>query len=406
MTMAYGRRFPSCVTQKPRPPETRTQHNVSLSSLAAAMTVRGVYLDHAACSPLPRATAREMAAYVADFADRGSARWPRWRGRVEQAREHAAALIGCPAAASAMIRNTTEGITLVAEGLDWQPGDNVVVPGDEFPSNLFPWKNLESRGVECRVVHAPAGSTVRLDPGPLRDACDDRTRVLACSWVGYKLGDRADIAALREIADASGRALGRTRLFIDAIQGLGMHPVPIDAVDFLAADGHKWLLGPEGAGLLYIDPERLGELRPLGIGWNSVRDAASFDASAMPLRDDAARYEGGTYPAVTMVGFAASLATLAESTVADRERAIGDLTDHLRDRLAAHGGRVVSPATRRQRTAITAVAFDDRDPAAMRTRGLAADIVTSVRGGYLRLAPHAYQTTDQLDHAVEVLCER
>ena len=367
-----------------------------IAELREQMRVGGVYLDHAACAPLPAATAAAMTAYVDDFASQGSARWPRWRGRVEEARQHIAGLINAPASTVAMVRNTTEGITLVAEGIDWQPGDNVVVPADEFPSNLFPWKNLASRGVECRVVQSPR--SVRLDPAPLAAACDARTRVLACSWVGYKYGDRADIGTLRTIADEAG-----AWLFVDAIQGLGMHPVDASQVDFLAADGHKWLLGPEGAGMLYIAPERMADLRPLGVGWNSVSDAGAFDGSAMPLRDDAARYEGGTYPAVTMVGLAASLGVLAGATPAGREARLVELTDHLQHHITQRSGRIVSPTDPKHRTAIVTVNVGDRDPAAMRTRGLAAGIVTSVRGGYLRLAPHAYQTEEQMEHAVAEL---
>ena len=369
-----------------------------MRSLRDAMAVDGVYLDHAACSPLPTPTAAAMRDYVDDFCRNGSKHWPRHRHRVEVARRHLATLLAADASEIALIRNTTEGITLVAEGIDWRAGDNVVVPADEFPSNLFPWKNLASRGVECRVVNADR--SVRLDPRPLAQACDERTRVLACSWVGYKLGDRADLAALRAIADRVG-----ARLFVDAIQGLGMHPLDVRAlgIDFLAADGHKWLLGPEGAGVLFVARERLGELRPLGVGWNSVADAASFDASKMPLRDDAARYEGGTYPAVTMVGLAASLEVLSGSTPSERESHTLALADAIRERCRQHGGTVKSPDGPHQ-TAITAVAFD-RDVAAMRTRGLEAGIVTSVRGGSLRLAPHAYQTVEEVTHAVDVLCD-
>ena len=394
----------------PTPPSHTSETSDWPTQLRAAMRVQGVYLDHAACSPLPHATAAAMHGYIDDFTQQGSGDWPRWRRQVEVARKHAAALVGLPHAAVAMVRNTTEGITLIAEGLPWQPGDNVVVPADEFPSNLFPWQNLESRGVEVRIVPSPSKShTIRLDPQPLAAACDDRTRVVACSWVGYKLGDRADLAALRAIADAHGQALGGTRLFIDAIQGLGMHPLDMagQGIDFLAADGHKWLLGPEGAGILAIAPGRLHELRPLGVGWNSAREAAAFDSSQMNLRDDAARYEGGTYPAVTMVGLAASLDVLAEVSPIEREAHLMTLTDHLREQLRRRGGIVHSPDDAVHRTAITAVEFPDRDPVAIRQRGLdqppSHRIVTSVRGGLLRLAPHAYQTPADLDAALDRL---
>ena len=370
------------------------------ASFRDAMSVQGVYLDHAACGPITTAAADAMRAYVDDFALHGSTNWPRFRGEVEVARQHFADLLGARAAEIALVRNTTEGITLVAEGIDWQPGDNIVMAADEFPSNLFPWQNLKRLGVECRVVDVPKGSpTVRIDPAPLAAACDARTRLLTCSWVGYKLGDRVDLAALRQIADDYGALL-----FVDAIQGLGMHPLDVHAagIDFLAADGHKWLLGPEGAGVLFVRESRLPELQPLGVGWNSVAEAASFDGSRMNLRSDAARYEGGTYPAVTMAGLAASLTTLAAQSPAARESRLVELVDHLRDRCRSRGGRIVSPDDAAHRSAITAVAFNDPD--AMRARGMKAGVPCSVRGGYLRLAPHAYQTETDLDHAIDVLC--
>ena len=176
----------------------------------------------------------------------------------------AARLIAADADEIALVRNTTEGISLVAEGFPWQAGDNVVTLDNEFPSNQYPWMNLASRGVETRRVPTDGG---RVDLDRLAEACDRRTRIVSVSWVGYASGWR----------DRSGRA-GRdgsrrgALLFVDAIQGLGAFPLDAHAtgIDFLAADGHKWLLGPEGAGLLFVRREHLDRLRPLGVGWHSV----------------------------------------------------------------------------------------------------------------------------------------
>src|SRR5690606_37199505 len=133
----------------------------------------------------------------------------------------------------------------VAEGFPWREGDNVVTLADEFPANLYPWMNLKSRGVEARLVPTDDG---RVDLDRLNAACDDRTRIVSVSWVGFASGWRNDVAAVAEIAHRRG-----AYFFLDAIQGLGAFPIDARAagVDFLAADGHKWMLGPEGAGVFY-----------------------------------------------------------------------------------------------------------------------------------------------------------
>src|SRR5262249_54957334 len=146
----------------------------------------------------------------------------------------------------------------------WKEGDNVVIPTDEFPTNQYPWMNLASRGVECRRVPMIDG---RIDLNRLESACDDRTRIVSLSWVGFLSGWRADLAAAAAIAHSRGALL-----FADVIQGMGAFPLDVRAtdIDFFAADGHKWMLGPEGAGFAYIRREHLTKLRPFGLSWNSV----------------------------------------------------------------------------------------------------------------------------------------
>ncbi len=205
------------------------------------VTQRWAYFDHAAVAPLPEPSRGAMNAQVADQAENGDVNWPEWRKNVERVRKLGAELIGAKPDEVAVIRNTTEGIGLVAEGFPWQAGDNVVVPASEFPSNLYPWKHLASRGVEVRVVDAP---NERLTPAMIDAACDSRTRIVALSWVGYATGWRNDPATFAEIAHKHGACF-----FLDAIQGCGVLPLDVASIgiDFLSADGHKWMLGPEGA---------------------------------------------------------------------------------------------------------------------------------------------------------------
>ena len=166
----------------------------------------------------------------------------------------AAQMIGAKPEEIALVNNTTGGISLVAEGLDWRDGDNVVTFADEFPSNVYPWMNLASRGVETRRV--PADVSGRPDLEKLAAACDARTRIVTVSWVGFATGYRHDVRRIADIAHQKGALM-----FLDGIQGLGVFPIDVDdfGIDFLAADGHKWLLGPEGAGIAYIRRKHLDQ---------------------------------------------------------------------------------------------------------------------------------------------------
>ena len=186
------------------------------------------------------------------------------------------ALINADRDEIAFINSTTQGIGLIAEGFPWRDGDNVVTAADEYPSNLFPWMNLASRGVDVRQVPSRDG---RIWLEDLVAAIDRSTRVLAISHVEFATGFRNDLDALAEICQARGVAL-----FVDAIQGLGPHRIDVrqTPIDFLAADGHKWLLGPEGAGFLFVRRDWIDRLRPIGVGWHSVVGSYNAPTDRVP----------------------------------------------------------------------------------------------------------------------------
>ena len=370
------------------------------------VTERWAYFDHAAVAPLSGPASRALAAWAAQASTEGDTVWLDWDRQVEQTRGSAAKLIGASPDEIALVPSTTAGINLVAEGLDWSDGDNVVVLADEFPSNLYPWMQQAWRGVETRRV---ATETGRVDLDRLREACDQRTRVVSVSWVGYATGYRQDVEAIAQIAHESGGASGdRALFFLDAIQGLGVFPLDVSQtpVDFLAADGHKWLLGPEGAGVAYLRQEHLERLRPLGVGWNSVVGAANFGKVELNLKPSAARYEGGSSNMPGMHALGASLAMLQEQPTADVAACVLDVTDYLCDRLASIGVAVASPRAPEPsghdpRSGI--VVADLPEPDASRRRCLEAGVVTSVRGGRLRMSAHAYTSYDDVDRLVDAL---
>lgn len=367
---------------------------------AMPITAKWAYFDHAAVAPLSGPARDRITAWAAEASAEGDTNWLAWDREVEKTRRTAGKLIGAAPEEIALVPSTTAGINLVAEGLDWREGDNVVVLADEFPSNLYPWMQQAWRGVETRTVPTDCG---RINPDELRAACDARTRVVSVSWVGYATGYRQPLDVIAEIAHSAGALF-----FLDAIQGLGVFPLDVGQtpIDFLAADGHKWMLGPEGAGIAYIRREHLEILRPMGVGWHSVVGSTDYTKIELNLKPSADRYEGGSANMPGHLAMGASLELLTAQPTSDVAAAVLDVTDYLCDRLASVGAGVAShraaePDGHDPRSGI--VVADVADPVAARKRLLEAGCVTSVRGGRLRMSPHGYTSYDDVDRLIDVL---
>jgi selenocysteine lyase/cysteine desulfurase len=364
-------------------------------------TRKWAYLDNAAVAPLSSAARDAIRRWSTAACDEGDTAWSDWAQGVETVRKLAATLIQAAPEEIAFVANTTAGITLVAEGLPWQVGDNVVVLGNEFPSNLYPWMNLAARGVECRRIAAPG---VAMEVDRILAACDQRTRLISASWVGYASGWRLDIDALAQAAHRRG-----ILVLVDAIQALGVFPLNVHKtpIDFLAADGHKWLMGPEGAGLFYIRREHLERLRPLGVGWNSVVHAHDFARIDLNLRPTAARYEGGSQNMCGVLALGASLKMLAQFGLGPDQSPLAqrvlEITDLACDRLASLGAVIHSQRTENERSGIVAFDLPGRDLQHEKRRCLEAGIVLSLRNGWLRISPHAYANDQDIARLAEVL---
>ena len=366
------------------------------------ITERWAYFDHAAVAPIP-ASAREAAdTYSHEAATEGDTVWPTWRDRYERVRPLAAQMIGSTTDEIAFISSTSEGISLVAEGIRWQPGDNVVILANEYPSNVYPWMNQKDRGVEVRQVETDYG---RLDLDKLRAACDQNTRLVSFTWVGFNTGYRYDLGAISQIAHDVG-----ARFFLDAIQGLGYLPLDVDkyGIDFLAADGHKWMLGPEGAGFAYIRQSRIDELRPHSVGWKSVVKDYDFENLNFDLKPNAGRFERGSANMVGVAAFGASLDLLLSLHPSDREASVLDITDYACEKLQEAGAKILSlrqiePSGHDPRSGIVIMEPPGESPTEFRSRCLEAGIALNCRGGGVRLSPHVYNTYDEIDRLIEVL---
>ncbi len=360
---------------------------------------RWVYLDHAAVGPLPLPARDAISKWLEEATFDGATQWLEWSKRLGEVRTLAADLIGAGDDEIALVHNTTTGISLVAEGYPWQTGDNVVTLANEFPSNLYPWMNLASRGVETRFVEAPDG---RVDLDRLADACDERTRIVAISWIGFARGYRSDVRQLAQLAHDRGALL-----FLDAIQGMGVFPLDVREanVDFLAADGHKWMLGPEGAGFLFVNREHLDLLRPIGVGWNSVRRAKDYDHIELDLKPTAARYEGGSENMAGFIGLGASLELLASYGPKALGQRILQITEFACQALQDAGATIKSIREGDKRSGIVAFHWPTGEMAALRHQMRDKKIVLSYRGGCLRISPHAYTTEGDIEQFVGSLQE-
>ncbi len=358
---------------------------------------RWAYFDHAAVAPISGPARDALVQWAEDAACHGDTLYKTWLGKIERLRALAAGMISAAPEEIALVRNTTEGINLVAEGFPWRPGDNVVTRADEFPANQYPWLHLADRGVETRRIPLDGA---KLDPDRLAAACDDHTRIVTISWVTYGDGWRHDLDQLAEIAHGCGALL-----FVDAIQALGVFPLDVGRtpIDFLAADGHKWLLGPEGAGIFYTRREHLDLLRPVGVGWRSVVHASDYRRIELTFKDTAARYESGSPSTAAWIGLGASLELLAGYGTAAVGRRVLEITDLACRRLEEIGAVIHSDRRPPHQSGIVAFELPDRDARQVQRQCLQQGVVMSCRGGRLRISPHAYNDASDIDRLIEAL---
>lgn len=363
-----------------------------------------VHLNHAGVGPWPRRAAAAVAAFVAENAARGSLGYPAWISTEQSLRRRLADLIGAPTPADiALAKSTSEGLSVVAYGLDWRPGDNLVGIAQEFPSNRVLWESLAPLGVEYRQLNLDACSARGTDPeADLLALCDQRTRLIAISWVQYARGLRLDLERLSAGCRTRGILLG-----LDAIQGLGALPFDLTQtpVDFLAADGHKWLLGPEGLALLYVRPGLREGLRLHQYGWHMLEHRGDFERRDWTPATDAQRFECGSPNLLGAHGLEASLAVLQEVGLEAVQAAIEDRVTHLVGRIDSAGYTLLSPRQSERRAGIVTFAVPGADPGRLYAGLMARQVLCAQRGGGVRFSPHFYTPMADLDRAMDLVAE-
>lgn len=351
------------------------------------------YLNHAAVAPLCRPAADAMKRLADDCLQFGSLHYDQWLAAYEGLRVAAAKLIGAERSEIALVKNTSEGIATIAMGLDWTPGDRIVGFQEEFPANLFPWKKLEQRGVTVTWL------SVKDPLERVEEACQG-ARLLSISFVQYLSGYRAPLQAIGEICHRN-----HCIFVVDAIQGLGAFPVDVRAcrIQALAADGHKWLLGPEGCGILYIDRALQERVEPVEFGWTNVAGYADYGSRDLSLRQDAGRYECGTLNTIGCFGLRAAMEFLLEVGVEAIAAQVQGLGNRIARGVAAKGYETLDNRTSATGAGIVSFRKPGQEAGALVRKLRAEGITAAPRAGWVRTSPHFYIRPVDIDRMLDLL---
>jgi selenocysteine lyase/cysteine desulfurase len=363
------------------------------------VTQEKIFLAHAGVSPLPQRVAQAVAEY-AQRATRGDQESMIFPAILAETRALAARLLHCGPDEVAFVGPTSLALSLVAAGLKFRRNDNVLIYHDDYPSNVYPWMALAERGVEVRMLPTRGLGLIR--PRDVLGQVDEHTRLVALASCHFVSGFRINHAAI-------GEALRQRGIWfcLDAIQTLGAFPTTVEYVDFLAADAHKWLLGPCGAGLLYVRRDLQEHLNPPVYGWHNVRCPDYIAQEQIVWRSGARKFEAGTQNLLGLVGLKAALELLLEIGPEHIAAELLHKRARLVDALRAKGCAVCHGEAPADNASAIVSWFKLRtDMAALHQKLLAAGIVSSLRADrqgqrYIRFSPHFYNTDAELDRAVE-----
>ncbi|WP_175452503.1 aminotransferase class V-fold PLP-dependent enzyme [Thiohalomonas denitrificans] len=360
-----------------------------------------IHLNHAAVSPWPRRTVEAVKAFAEENGIRGSLGYPRWLKTEEQLREQLRKLIHAPAIEDiALVKNTSEALSFVAYGLDWQAGDSVVITDQEFPSNRVVWESLQDQGVSVRK--ARLNQHVSPEEAIMAET-DDSTRLVAISSVQYASGLKMDLARI-------GRFCRKRKILfcVDAIQSVGALPMDVQAIhaDFLAADGHKWMLGPEGLGVFYCRSEIRPCLKLTQYGWHMLEALGEFDRQEWKAAESARRFECGSPNMLGVHGLHASLSLLLDIGIPVVEEAIRQRVDRLVTGLQAIPDiEILSDLRPDRRSGILTFHHHRLSDATVHEALSRRGVFCARRGGGIRLSPHFYTPLEAIDRTLKWVTE-
>ena len=358
-----------------------------------------IYLNHAAVAPWPLRTCKAIRAFAMENTRTGAKNYADWLRVEQKLRRQIQKLINAPASDDiALVKNTSEALSMVASGIDWQPGDNVVSTDQEFPSNRIPWE--AQPGVEFRPVPI---DTVEDPEQALMNACDERTRVMAVSSVQFGTGFKLGLEKLGDFCHS-----GNILFCVDAIQSIGAHTLDVQVIqaDFVMADAHKWMLGPEGIALFYSHAAARDQLRLYEYGWHMVESQGDYDRRDWEIAASARRFECGSSNMLGIHALSASLSLFQEIGMETIEHRLQGHVDRIMEELAKDERiQLLTPQQPQRRAGIVTFIRDDRDMAGLHRELLARKIICAHRCGGIRFSPHFYTSPADLDKTIGIVNE-
>ena len=359
-----------------------------------------IYLNHAAVSPWPVRTANAVKSFADENATLGSQNYPEWIKKEAELKEQLRQLLNAPSADEiALLKSTSEALSVVAYGLTWQHGDNVVITSQEFPSNRIVWESLERYGVETRPAELSADDTAEQ---AIIASMDSHTRLLSVSSVQYGSGLRLDLEVLGKACHE------RDILFcVDAIQSLGVLEFDVQAckADFVMADAHKWMMGPEGIALFYCRSERLEQLQLRQYGWHMRKDYLDFDSHSREIAGSARRFECGSPNMTGIHALHASLSLIHETGMPAIQQQVLDNSRFMIDFFNRQTNKyhLLTPTGDDRHAGIVTFLPLEESPEALFEMLSIEHVACALRGGGVRFSPHFYTPRKKLLKALELL---
>jgi len=364
------------------------------------ITKEYIYLNSAAITPPPTIAIEAINEQLRDVQMYGSRNYRQWVGRKESCRRLIAGLINARPEQIAFLRNTSDALSTIANGLKWNAGENIVTFQNEFPSNVYAWRRIrDTEKVELRFC--PERENGRIDSDEFVSLIDEKTRVVAISAVQYASGFRADLKRIGEAARAVDALL-----VIDAIQAAGVVPIDVEAdlIDAAAGASHKWLMAPEGIGYIYLSDRARARIEPTLVGWISVEQPEEYSNFEQQFKPGALAWETGTFASALFYALEANLKLFSELGVGEINKYLLGLGDFLCENLDEEKYELVSSRRENEKSPIVCIRNRNGVEAMQLYKHLQRqNIIVAPRGDRLRIAPHIYNTREEIKKLISAL---
>lgn len=356
------------------------------------------YLNHAAVSPWPKRAQLAVSKFAEENTTFGASHYLEWIKIEEALRKRLSNLIGATSPSDiALSKSTSEALSIIAYGLEWFPGDEIIISNQEFPSNRIVWESLANKGVNLKIADISKGDAVEA----IAKEITPQTKLVSISSVQYASGLKIDIDRLGKVCRES-----NILYCIDAIQSLGALPFNVEHnhADFVVADGHKWMMGPEGLALLYVKPDVRDKISLSQYGWHMVKHRGDYTRSTWEVAPDATRFECGSPNMLGIHALNASLSLIEEIGIDKIEQQLQSNISYLIEQLSSLPNvEILSPTSKAERGGIVTFKVADINSETLYSQLMQAKVICACRGGGVRFSPHFYTPKSVIDNAIRIL---